>query len=107
MIRLQWSVTQQEGLRVEMRSHAGAARNPEGHDLVCAAASMLCITLAQALTALCDAPRIGADSGWAELYGVPRPGEGERLRTAWQTVLGGFEWLQRQYPRCLEVRPWM
>lgn len=106
MIRLQWA-QDETGLRVRLRGHAGGLKNLEGHDLVCAAASMLCVTLAQTLNDLCEAPLIRVSSGLAELRGTPRPGEAANLSAAWQTVLGGFQWLQAQYPRCLEVAGWI
>lgn len=96
----------QGGLALEMRGHAGAPVNLEGHDLVCAAASILCLTLAQVVKAHCPQPLMDMAPGQAHLQGTPPPGGEAAFQAAWQGILMGFELLQAQYPHCLEVVGW-
>ena len=106
MIRVRWGETPGGGLRLGMAGHAGAPVNLEGHDLVCAAASILCLTLARAAERFCESPAVVTAPGRAQVAGTPRPGAEAAFAGAWQGILMGFELLQEAYPLCLEVIPW-
>lgn len=91
-------------LTLEMDGHAGSA--PAGQDLVCAAASILCYTLAaRAGTLYAEGklrrkPIVDLDSGHAAIAMRPR---GSEAHAAWETIAVGLRLLQREYPDCIRV----
>ena len=93
-------------LALSMQGHALGPVNGQGHDLVCAAASILCLTLAQLARDYCPRPQIHLAVGEAHLQGMAEPGRAADFQTAWQGVCRGFELLAAQYPQCLEVALW-
>nr|DAM02618.1 MAG TPA: YsxB-like protein [Caudoviricetes sp.] len=94
-------------LTLEMDGHAGSA--PAGQDLVCAAASILCYTLAaRAGTLYSDGklrskPVIELDSGHAAIAMRPRGLAERETRAVWDTVGTGLRLLQREYPDYIRV----
>lgn len=94
-------------LTLEMDGHAGSA--PAGHDLVCAAASILCYTLAaQAGKLSADGklrakPRLDLADGHAAIAIRPRGSAEREARAIWGTVESGLLLLQREYPDCIRV----
>lgn len=94
-------------LTLEMNGHAGSA--PAGHDLVCAAASILCYTLAaQAGKLSADGklrakPRVDLADGHAAIAIRPRGAAEREARAIWGTVAVGLLLLQREYPGCIRV----
>lgn len=88
--------------------HAGAA--PRGEDLVCAGASMLAYTAAQAVQFLYEQgklqcrPRIAIHEGSGVIIATPKPDfEGEVLFVFW-VVQTGIYVLARNYPRCVRLK---
>lgn len=99
----------QGSLNMEVRGHAGAA--PKGHDLVCAGASTLAYTLAQALRFLCENGRLedvlvcAVSDGRADIRAVPKAAfEGDAL-CAFFTVQAGFYVLAANYPEYVSLHP--
>ena len=87
--------------RLLIRGHAGAA--PYGQDLVCAAASVLALTLAEHVKRLREEgsaadTRICLTGGSAAIACTPNPGHGKEVKQVFRTVCTGFEVLQRLYP---------
>lgn len=70
--------------QIEVTGHAGAG--DYGHDLVCAAASILCYTLQRALG---EDGRVEIRSGKSRIRGKKA---GADMR--FETVMAGFEWLE-------------
>ena len=94
------------GIRVRMIGHADARRNEHDHDLVCAAASILCYTLAGVLQRYCNNPVCVLQPGDATLEGIPRTLCASDFRAAYEAVMEGFALLSRQYPESVEVGEW-
>lgn len=94
-------------LTLEMDGHAGSA--PAGQDLVCAAASILCYTLAAragtlyAEGKLRSKPIVDLDSGHAAIAMRPRGPAQREAHAAWETIAVGLRLLQREYPDCIRV----
>ena len=94
-------------LTLEMDGHTGSA--PAGQDLVCAAASILCYTLAAragtlyAEGKLRSNPIVDLDSGHASIAMRPRGSADRETRAVWDTVGTGLRLLQREYPDCIRV----
>lgn len=102
--------TQADGsVHLEMDGHAGAA--PKGEDLVCAGASTLCYTLAQAVRflhsqdALSHPPVIEIQEGRASIIAVPKSEYDGVVYTAFWTVQTGFYTLSSSYPDHVRLRP--
>ena len=106
MLRIEREYLPSGGIEVRMNGHADAPRNLEGHDLVCAAASILCITLGEVLKKYCHKPVCNMDVGQSHLKGTPRRGCAGDFWPAYDAVMLGFELLAKQYPQCLEVGEW-
>lgn len=101
--------TQADGsVHLEMDGHAGAA--PKGEDLVCAGASMLCYTLAQAVAlldsqdALMYPPVIEIRSGEASIIATPKDAHVGTVCMAFWTVQAGFYALSSNYPDYVRLR---
>ena len=95
------------GVRIEMTGHAGAERNEDGHDLVCAAASCIAYMLADAAHECCARPEICMESGLTVVKGTPRLAQRTEFETAMEHICRGFELLQMSYPGCVEVGVWI
>ena len=87
--------------RVTVKGHAGSG--PEGHDLVCAAASALALTLAgnvscmQAQGAVRDTI-INLNTGDTEIQCKAHNRYKDSVQQVYRTVCVGFELLATQYP---------
>lgn len=91
--------------RVTVLGHAGGVY---GQDLVCAAATVLCYTLAANLQQLYEQgcilrPALCLRAGHAELCGAPLPGGEGRLRERMDGVCLGFALLGAQFPEQLQL----
>lgn len=93
--------------RVKIKGHASSAEY--GKDLICAAVTMLCRTLAA------DCINMGSDMRIKEVSAKLRPGEADisirpqkKLRSVvtlvFDSVCTGFEILSRQYPEYVSYR---
>lgn len=92
---------------VEARGHAGADRNENGHDLVCASISMLCTTFAQAIIE----SQADDDTDISSLR--LEPGDvcidfeiirnSKRINAFIDMLEYGFELLENQYPQNVRV----
>lgn len=92
------------GLRLEMEGHAGAA--PRGEDLVCAALSMLMMTLQRRMEERAERtlPVIGRGAGSFMIRCRPE-GEDEALcRESFDTVAAGFALLAENCADCVSFR---
>lgn len=94
------------GIRIEMTGHAGGERNEDGHDLVCAAASCLAYTLADAAYECCAKPTVCMEPGLTVIKGTPKLDRRTEFNTAMEYIAKGFDLLQTSYPNCLEVSEW-
>lgn len=94
------------GVRIEMTGHAEYERNECGHDLVCAAASTLAYTLANAARECCARPEICMEPGLTVIKGIPRIAQRTEYETAMKYIARGFDLLQMSYPECVEVGDW-
>ena len=93
-------------LRLKADGHAGWGES--GHDLICAAESMLAYTLLENL-------RQAEQKGWLEemdadiwdggmfAEAVPRPDSRIRVYTIYRTVLTGYRLLAEQYPENVQI----
>lgn len=85
----------EEALTLLVTGHAGSARY--GRDLVCAAASILMLTLERALQ---KQGLLGAESekrsGYAKIICAER---GERARESFETIFAGYELLAEDWPK--------
>lgn len=87
--------------RVTVRDHARSGE--EGHDLVCASASILLYTIGAAVTNLAAdkkvyRPLVRAEKGDAEVSCTPYNRYKASVTLMFDTVCGGFELLARDYP---------
>lgn len=93
-------------LYIRMIGHAGADRNEEGHDLVCASASMLIYTLVESAgrdDAVCRVSYT-LESGNAKVRIRPcEPKAYEHCRIKLETILDGMRLLEKRYPNCIEL----
>ena len=84
-----------------MQGHAYSGE--KGHDLVCAAASILAYTLATSATNAAQAPgttsNIKLDTGDAEVVCKPDPKIAGAITLIYDTVCVGFELLAQNYPK--------
>ena len=106
MLKIKREYTGAGGIRVRMTGHADAARNEHNHDLVCAAASVLCYTLADTMERYCVHPVCKLEPGNALLHGTPKTLNVSYFRAAYEAVMVGFELLATQYPEHVEVSEW-
>lgn len=86
------------GGRMEIKGHAGAGEY--GQDIVCAAASILMLTLEEALERRRELfqPVIEKRPGEAVIYGRAGGWAGEGRRGIMETVFTGYELLAEGYP---------
>lgn len=96
MIRAKYD---EEALTLTVTGHAGSA--PYGRDLVCAAASILMLTLERALQ---NEGLLGAESerwpGWARITCTEH---GERARSVFETVFTGYALLAEEWPEYVKT----
>lgn len=87
----------EEALTLTIAGHAGSA--PCGRDLVCAAASILMLTLERALK---DRGVLGAESekrsGYARITGTERSARG-----IFETVFAGYALLEEEWPEYVKT----
>lgn len=90
--------------KLEMTGHCATA--PKGYDLVCAAASILCLTMAQVLEEnedkLKTAPKINIAEGDAKMVWKPQQKYEGALNNSLYTVTTGLRVLQHNHPDCIE-----
>lgn len=87
--------------RVTMEGHAQSGE--EGHDLVCASASILMYTLASFVENMRGAgqvynPTVKLNEGDAVVYCVPPNKSKSAVTLVFDSICGGFELLARDYP---------
>jgi uncharacterized protein YsxB (DUF464 family) len=87
--------------RVTVKGHAGSG--PEGHDLVCAAASALALTLAGNVSYMeaQEAVRnvvIDLKEGYAEIQCTPYRRYKDSVEQIYRAICVGFELLETKYP---------
>lgn len=87
---------------MQISGHAGSGRY--GHDLVCAAASILTLTLEETLR---RAEALGAQSGkepgWARVCASGEKKDEERTKAAYEMAFMGFALLEEQYPEYVKT----
>ena len=94
-------------LHMKAQGHAGAG--PKGQDLVCAAATMLTYTLAQAVQflyendRLLEKPKIKILDGYAHITVMPRRCSISETLLAFWTVQAGAFVLERNYPQSVSL----
>ena len=94
-------------IHMDMQGHAGTAE--KGKDLVCAAATMLVYTLAQAVQflyeqdRLLEKPKFQIVDGYAHITARPRKcAMAEAMMTFWVAQAGAFV-LERNYPQAVSL----
>lgn len=88
-----------EQLRV--RGHAGFSRY--GSDIICAAASMLAFTLAQAAQELAPGAEVHSACGEFRLRLAPRAAASGQAAAMMQTIGAGYRLLEERYPDHVRV----
>lgn len=89
-----------EDYRLRARGHAGSG--DPGRDLVCAGVSALVLTLRENLLELQKTGGVtlrvlAAELGAAQFWCEPAQGKEERLRLVFETVVTGFDLLERLF----------
>lgn len=84
-----------------VRGHAGFSRY--GSDIVCAAASMLAFTLAQAAQELTPGATAQSGCGAFCLRLAPQSAKTARAQTMMQTIGAGYRLLAERYPEYVRV----
>lgn len=87
--------------RVTVKGHAHSAER--GQDLVCAATSILCYTIAGFVCNMkregrAENPVIELEEGNAEIVCVPSEAHREEITLAFDAMCGGFDLLAKSYP---------
>lgn len=107
MVQIRFYRKNKGSIHMVVRGHAGSA--PKGEDLVCACATMLSYTAAQAVQFLYDegrlacAPKIRIREGEAVVIATPKPEhQAEVLQSFW-TVQCGAHCLAHSYPRYVRL----
>ena len=91
-------------LRIEGHAGYGADHQlPEGHDIVCAAASMLGQTAVQRVLDMAEEGKLGIHEmvvkpGLIDIKVIPKGAYKEEIKTTAKTVRTGFELLAKAYP---------
>ena len=94
-------------IHMDMQGHAGTEK--KGQDLVCAAATMLTYTLAQAVQflyendRLMEKPKIKILDGYAHITVMPRRCSISETLLAFWTVQAGAFVLERNYPQAVSL----
>ena len=102
-----WQEKDSGTICMKVQGHANAA--PYGEDLICASASMLVYTVAQAMTFyheqgyLKEKPKIKIRSGKAKVYAVPKEDYyAETLHSFWVAQCGAHV-LAKNYPEYVSM----
>ncbi len=97
-----WQDRENGSICMKVKGHAGAA--PKGEDLICASATMLVYTIAQAMTFyeqqgyLAEKPKIKIREGKASIHVVPKEEyRAETLHSFWVAQCGAHV-LSKNYP---------
>lgn len=96
-------------VHMTLRGHAGAAA--KGEDLVCASATMLAYTAAQAMRFLYEQdklkcrPRLRIREGEAVIIATPKPDALAEVLMAFWVVQAGVYVLSRNYPQYVTLEP--
>lgn len=91
-----------EEMTLDMMGHAGGERNEEGHDLVCAAASILLQTLASSGGRYGDVDYL-FESGKGHVQLKPQSRAWHDAQRLLTYTMDGIELLRRRYPQCIEI----
>lgn len=98
-----------DGVCLEFRGHAASA--PRGEDLICAAATMVAYTAAQAVQFLYEQgklecpPKICLEDGFASIIAHPRKEtRAETMLVFWVAQAGAYV-LRCNYPQNVELTP--
>lgn len=108
MVKIQfWKDPEKNSIHMKVKGHAGTA--PKGQDLVCASATMLVYTVAQALTFmneqgyLAEKPQIKIREGKASVSVIPKDDYyAEVLHTFWVAQCGAHV-LSMNYPEAVSL----
>lgn len=91
--------------RLKMKGHCNT--DVKGKDLVCAAASILCVTMAETLKAnkkcLVKEPKVVIHDGKAVLEWQPKINHLVAMRISIDTVMNGFRELEKRYPEAIKI----
>ena len=103
---LKVSIEKQNGAYLlEMRGHCGY--DSEGRDIVCAAASILCITLCNLLEEkegkLEESAKIIVENGLSEIAFAPKERYADELAAVFETVEKGLRLLADNYPDYVSI----
>ena len=98
-----------ESMELVIDGHAGGERNPEGHDLVCAAVSTLAYALAATME---EQNRYGKlrelmheeKEGYSYLRAAAKTEEWGQVMARFETVVDGLRLVSEQYPECLKLQ---
>lgn len=103
MIQVRFSVSHDNKVvSMEMKGHAGSA--PKGEDLICASATMLAYTAAQAVQFLWEneqlqrKPKIRLEDGKAQIVAIPKEDSAAQVMHAFWVVQCGAHVLAHNYP---------
>lgn len=94
-------------LSMSLKGHAGAA--VKGHDIICAAASILCYTAAQVMQfmfeeqELSEKPDIFLEEGNSHVIAKPKEEHYNECVHAFFVVQAGYALLARSYPKYIEL----
>ena len=101
MIRIRVTRMAGEIVSLVCQGHAGYAE--EGHDIVCAAVSVLAFTCANALESVAHVqPKVEEKDGFLSVF-LPE-NAGHDAQTVMNTVLQGFRDLNDAYPTYLQLK---
>jgi uncharacterized protein YsxB (DUF464 family) len=102
-----WKDPEKKSIHMSVKGHAGTA--PKGADLVCASATMLVYTVAQAMTFMHEQgyleakPHIKIREGKAVVSAIPKDEySAEVLHTFWVAQCGGHV-LAKNYPEAVSL----
>ena len=89
---------------IEITGHAGFA--PSGQDIVCAAVSILTMTLENMVFDHAESlrPMIYRRDGDCRISCNPGKGNAKTCNTIYETIYGGFELLALHYPKHVQVK---
>lgn len=102
MIVIHYNTTEKGSLRLEVTGHARSA--PKGEDLICAGASILAMTLAQVISfahadkKLKCSPTLQLEDGNCVIWCLPKDKYLDELRTEFETIVTGYDFLSMNYP---------
>lgn len=98
-------------VKISVRGHAGfAARNnlPDGHDIVCAAISILGQTLVQRLLTLTEENKIllslnRYEAGNIDAHAIVKQSHMEEVEATLETIRTGYRMLENEYPDYIKL----